>query len=166
MDDFPNMTSRIKKLITILRTPYYRQAFFRHQVAAAVEQLERALAGRGHQVDYSYRLTTQLIQCFKRHPELENFTEEAISLPKPFARYNYMRRWRDESAHGRKVAQKVRDFRPDVVLSANAPLDAQKLILSDSREVGAKFIFWMQETIGWQLKARCSPVSLYRRFHR
>ncbi len=40
----------------------------------------------GHQVDYSYRLTAQLIQRFKRHPELENFTLEAISLPKPFAR--------------------------------------------------------------------------------
>ncbi len=37
MDDFPIMNSRIKKLITILRTPYYRQALFRHQVAAAVE---------------------------------------------------------------------------------------------------------------------------------
>ena len=37
MDDFPIMTSRIKKLITILRTPYYRQVFFRYQVAATVE---------------------------------------------------------------------------------------------------------------------------------
>lgn len=31
------MTSRIIKLITILRTPYYRQALLRHRVAAAVE---------------------------------------------------------------------------------------------------------------------------------
>ena len=85
-------------------------------------QLGRALAGRGHQVVYSYSLTTQLMQRFSLHSEVENFMVEAISLPKPFARYNYMRRWRDESAHGRKVAQKVRDFRPDVVLSANAQI--------------------------------------------
>ena len=125
---------------------------------AFTAQLGRALGGRGHRVDYSYSLTTQLMQRFLLQPELENFTVEAISLPNPFARYNYMRRWRDESAHGRKVAQKVRDFRPDVVLSANAPLDAQKLILSASREVGSKFIFWMQDAIGLATKNTLSST--------
>ena len=37
MDDFPNMTSRIYKLITILQNPFYRQALLRYRVAAAVE---------------------------------------------------------------------------------------------------------------------------------
>lgn len=35
--EIDDMTSRIIKLITLLRTPYYRQALLRHRVAAAVE---------------------------------------------------------------------------------------------------------------------------------
>ena len=127
-------------------------------------QLGRVLAGRGHQVYYSYSLTTQLMQRFSPQHELENFTVEGVSLPRPFTRYNYLRRWRDEREHGRRVAQQVRDFHPDVVLSANTPLDAQKLILAASREVGAKFIFWMQDAIGLATKKALSssiPVLGY-----
>jgi len=119
---------------------------------ALTAQLGRALAKKGHQVLYSYSLTTQLIQRFKSQLEIDNFTIEGVSLPRPFTRYNYLRRLRDERAHGRKVAQQVWDFRPDCVLSANTPLDAQKLILSASREAGAKFIFWMQDAIGLATK--------------
>ncbi len=111
-------------------------------------QLGQALAGRGHQVYYSYSLTTQLMQRFAAPPTLEKFTIEGVKLPTPFSRYNYLQRWRDERAHGRRVAEQVRAFRPDLVLSANTPLDAQALILRASREVGAKFIFWMQDFIG------------------
>lgn len=128
---------------------------------AFTAQLGRALAGRGHQVLYSYSLTTQLMQRFTPHPELENFTAEGVNLPGSFARYSYLRRWRDERVHGRKVAQQVREFHPEVVLSANTPLDAQRLILSASREVGAKFIFWMQDAIGLATKnALSSSIPL------
>ncbi len=119
---------------------------------AFTAQLGRALAGKGHQVYYLYSLTTQLMQRFSPQPELENFKLEGVQLHRPFARYNYLRRMRDERAHGRSVAQQLRNFRPDVVLSANAPLDAQRLILFASREVGAKFIFWMQDAIGQATK--------------
>jgi len=115
---------------------------------AFTAQLGRALAAKGHQVYYSYSLTTQLMQRFTPPTGMENLTVEGVTLHRPFARYNYMRRWRDERTHGRLVAARVRDFRPEVVLSANTPLDAQALIQQGSREVGAKFIFWMQDLIG------------------
>jgi len=123
---------------------------------AFTAQLGRSLAGRGHQVLYSYSLSSQLMQRFKPQHEPDNFSVEGVSLPRPFARYNYLHRWRDEREHGRRVAQQVRDFHPDVVLSANTPLDSQKLILSASREVGAKFIFWMQDAIGLATKKTLS----------
>lgn len=111
-------------------------------------QLGRALAGRGHHVLYSYSLTTQLMQRFPSQPAQEDLMLEGIRLPRPFARYNYLQRWRDERLHGRLVAEQVRTFRPEVVLSANTPLDAQALIQQASREVKAKFIFWLQDLIG------------------
>ena len=111
-------------------------------------QLGRALAGKGHHVLYSYSLTTQLMQRFSSQPAQENLMLEGVRLPRPFARYNYLQRWRDERVHGRLVAEQVRTFKPAVVLSANTPLDAQAFIQQASREVNAKFIFWMQDLIG------------------
>ncbi len=132
--------------------------FFLHDYGgyAFTAQLGRALARKGHQVIYSYSLSTQLIQRFKPQPEFDNFTIKGVSLPGPFKRYNYLRRWRDEREHGRRVAQQVRAFRPDVVLSANTPLDAQKLILTASREIGGKYIYWMQDAIGLATKKALS----------
>ena len=119
-------------------------------------QLGRVLAGRGHQVKYSYSLTTQLVQRFKTRPEFEHFTVEGVQLACPFNRYNYLRRRRDEKNHGCLIAEQVRAFHPDIVLSANTPLDAQKLIQIACREVGAKFIFWMQDIIGLATKKALS----------
>ena len=119
---------------------------------AFTAQLGRALAGRGHQVNYTYSLTTQMMQRFSQRPEIDTFTVEGVRLPHSFNRYNYLRRRRDEREHGHRVVQQVRAFHPDVVLSANTPLDAQKLIQRACREVGAKFIFWMQDVIGLATK--------------
>ncbi len=115
---------------------------------AFTAQLGRALAGRGHQVFYSYSLTTQLMQRFSPQPVTDDFVVEGIKLSRPFTRYNYIKRRRDEQTHGQAVARQVRAFHPDIVLSANTPLDAQKLIQRANREVRAKFLFWMQDVIG------------------
>ena len=37
---------------------------------------------------------------------------------------------------------------PDIVLSSNAPLDAQRVILKQTRERGARFVFWLQDVYG------------------
>ena len=110
-------------------------------------QLAKALADREHQVYYSHSITTQRLQRFSPDSGNKNLTIAGVQLDCPFSRSNYLQRWRVERAHGRSVAQQVRKFRPDVILSANTPLDAQALILRASREVGAGFIFWMQDVI-------------------
>jgi glycosyltransferase involved in cell wall biosynthesis len=43
------------------------------------------------------------------------------------------------------VAQIVKEVRPDAVLSANAPLDTQKLILRAAVSQGARFYIWLQD---------------------
>jgi glycosyltransferase involved in cell wall biosynthesis len=40
------------------------------------------------------------------------------------------------------------DFLPDVVVSANTPLAAQAALLSTSRRIGARFVFWLQDLLG------------------
>ena len=111
-------------------------------------QLARELAARGHAMDYVYSESTQLIKRGTANPSTKNLTVTGILLDKPFQKYNYLQRRRCEIEHGRKLAAIVERIRPDVVLSANTPLDAQELALRASRKVGAKFVFWMQDAIG------------------
>jgi colanic acid biosynthesis glycosyl transferase WcaI len=70
------------------------------------------------------------------------------------------------------VADEIRSFRPDVVLSANAPLDTQAVIYKASRGSGARFIFWLQdiysEAIG-RIVPKAFPLiggAVARRYHR
>lgn len=123
---------------------------------AFTAQLARALAGAGHQVNYAYSITTQSIQRFATLPVTENLTMSGVELERNFARHNFLRRWRGEREHGRLVAARLKAFRPDIVLSANSPLDAQAFIQRASRESGAKSIFWMQDAIGVAAKSALS----------
>jgi glycosyltransferase involved in cell wall biosynthesis len=43
------------------------------------------------------------------------------------------------------LGSRITDFRPDVVISANTPLDAQVRAAVSSGRVGAAFIFWVQD---------------------
>jgi glycosyltransferase involved in cell wall biosynthesis len=71
-----------------------------------------------------------------------------LALSEPIDKQAFLRRWRQERAYGRLAAEVLHDFLPDVVLSANTPLDAQLRLLKASRDVGARFVFWVQDLIG------------------
>lgn len=111
-------------------------------------QLGGELTRCGYQVYYAYSKTTQLMQRFTDFIKPPNLVVEGISLESTFEKYNYLRRRQAELAHGRKVVERMRQFKPDVVLSANTPLDAQALIQTASNELSAGFVFWMQDAIG------------------
>jgi colanic acid biosynthesis glycosyl transferase WcaI len=124
-------------------------------------QLARELAARGHAVDYVYSETTQLIQRGGVIGESRNLKITGILLEQPFEKYNYMQRRACEIEHGHKLAAIIEKAHPNVVLSANTPLDAQSRALRTSRQAGAKFIFWLQDAIGLATKqtlARKIPV--------
>lgn len=114
-------------------------------------QLSRALASRGHRVTHAYcsslRTTPQadLTPAPSDPPGLQIVP---LDLREPLAKYNLVRRWRQERRYGAMAADLVRRVTPDVVLSANTPLDAQATLYSASRLSGACFVFWLQDLIG------------------
>jgi len=110
-------------------------------------QLGRTLSGKDHIINYLYSETTQQVKRFDSQSN-QNLQIIGIDLEHSFEKYNYLQRWQSELSYGRKVAAKILNFEPDVVISANTPLDAQRLIQKASRHVGAKFIFWPQDAIG------------------
>ncbi len=63
------------------------------------------------------------------------------------AKANFIKRWRAEREYGRRVAALLRELHPDVVVSANTPLEAQRQILATCRTLGIRFVFWWQDVL-------------------
>jgi len=72
---------------------------------------------------------------------------EVIALGGEFAKYDIVRRLSHELRSGRDLASHLAAFRPDVVLSSNAPLVVQALVQRWCSRSGVGFIFWQQDVI-------------------
>ena len=115
---------------------------------AFTRQLAEALASRNHWVEYVYSETTQSIRRSGSNSYRSNFIATGIKLSQTFEKYSYLQRRSCEIEHGQKLSAEIQKVQPDIVISADAPLDAQRLALQASRVVGAKFVFWLQDAIG------------------
>jgi glycosyltransferase involved in cell wall biosynthesis len=113
-------------------------------------QLSRQLADRGHDVLHlyaGYNVTPRGL-LIKLEDDPETFSIRPIFIHDPLKKYNFVKRWQQEKEYGQLLADEIIQFRPDVVISAQTPLDAQKQAINASRKVKAKFIFWLQDIIG------------------
>jgi colanic acid biosynthesis glycosyl transferase WcaI len=110
-------------------------------------QLSRELARRGHEVLHLHfgGFQTPKGALVKRADDPASFQVEAIELDRPFAKYRLVRRLLQERELGRIIGGRIRAFSPDVVISANAPLDVQAGVYRAARSQGAAFIFWLQD---------------------
>ena len=114
-------------------------------------QLARELARRGHDVLHTHcasLTTTPGGATAPRTDDPAGFETRGLALARPLEKYNFGRRFLQEREYGRLVAAAARAFRPDVVLSANTPLDAQAMLLRETRRQRARFVFWLQDIIG------------------
>jgi colanic acid biosynthesis glycosyl transferase WcaI len=128
-------------------------------------ELARSLAARGHEVRHVFcesLTTTPSGGAYGRPEDPPNYTVAPVRLKEPLKKSSFVKRWRQENEYGRLVARDILQFRPDVVLSANTPLDAQRRILRATRQTGARFVFWVQDLVGVaasRLLARKIPVA-------
>ncbi|MBL8065447.1 MAG: glycosyltransferase family 4 protein [Chthonomonadaceae bacterium] len=113
-------------------------------------ELSRALARRGHHVLhlYSGSFLTPQGALAKRDGDPDTFQVEPIKLDKKVDKSNVLKRRKSDIEHGQKVVQRISTYKPDIVLSANTPLDAQKLMLDHCHSNGVLFAFWVQDLIG------------------
>lgn len=79
-------------------------------------------------------------------PSSLRFSE--IDLGRVIKKQAFVRRYFEEKRYGRLLRERIRDFRPKLVISATTPLDAQAAALAAARKVGAGFIFWLQDIQG------------------
>lgn len=119
---------------------------------AFTAQLSRELARQGHETLHVYcsSFLSPKGAVTKGSDEPDGFEIVDIALDRPFERfsyagYSYVRRLSQEVRYGRMVAKQARPFRPEVVLSSNAPLFSQVTIAFWCRLRGASFVWWLQD---------------------
>lgn len=112
-------------------------------------QLSEALHARGYEVVHMYCGSHQTTPpgVTGATNTKAGFRVEAISLPAPLNKYNLVKRWQQERLYGRLAAAAIASIQPDVVLSANTPLDAQIKIQRTCTAHSIPFVFWLQDLI-------------------
>ncbi|MGO8762390.1 MAG: glycosyltransferase family 4 protein [Desulfobaccales bacterium] len=117
-------------------------------------QLSRALARRNHEVLHLYCSSFQtprgIVQ--KLDTDGDNFSCRAIELSRPFEKYKFVKRFFQEIEYGKLLVKEVDKFKPDILISANNPLDPQRILLRYCVKNNIKFIFWLQDIYGFAIK--------------
>ena len=110
-------------------------------------QLSRALAARGHEVRHFYFAGDigPKGRTAREESDPASFSIESLQIGRPYLKADFVGRWRNDTAYGRVAGQALGRFKPDVVISGNTPLDAQKTILRASHAHGAAFVDWVQD---------------------
>ena len=126
-------------------------------------QLSRELAQRGYDVLHLYfgHNNTPKGDLEKRTSDPDTFTVEGVYTKKPIRKYSYIKRWFQDIEYGNLMAARISIFKPDFLLSANTPLDSQKIIMRACSQAGTKFIFWLQDVSGlaaMKLLSRKIPI--------
>jgi glycosyltransferase involved in cell wall biosynthesis len=140
-------------------------------------QLSRELARRGHTILHTYFADAKGPKGNMASPSDAGLglTISGIQIEKKFAHYSLLSRRSADVAYGRKLAAQVAEFQPDIVISANTPLDAQRLLLAATHREGGQFIFWLQDLLSqaveFVLRKKRIPFaglagSYYRRLER
>ena len=72
---------------------------------------------------------------------------QSLELKEPLNKYSYFKRWQQENEFSHLITALVDDVRPDVVISANAPLDVQQKLQKLCRQLEVPFVFWLQDVL-------------------
>ena len=110
-------------------------------------QLSRELASRGHQVLHLHfhELQTPKADLQRRPDDPQTFSVEGVRLGQPFRKQTLLRRRQQELTYAARTARRIVEFAPEVVLSANTPLEVQRILMRHAKATDARFVFWMQD---------------------
>ncbi len=112
-------------------------------------ELSRNLALSFEKVDHSY--CADLVTTPEGNLDDgvgSSFALNPIHLTSSLDKYNFFKRRKQEREYGVKAAALLADRQPDILLSANTPLDAQAMLWKTARARGVARVFWLQDLIG------------------
>ena len=115
-------------------------------------QLSRELAKMGHEVLHAYAaaLQTPRGDLVKNEHDAATLTVREMPMDPEYTKYKYsfVRRRNMEVTYGKQLAQLIRTWKPEGVISGNTPTEAQEPVLKATHEVNAKFVYWVQDFYG------------------
>lgn len=113
-------------------------------------QLSRKLAARNHEVLHlhSHSVISPRGAIAKSATDAPSFRISGIDLGRVIEREAFVRRYFQERAYGRLLRKQILDFKPELVISATTPLDAQTAALDAASAMGGAFVFWLQDLQG------------------
>ena len=107
-------------------------------------QLSRWFAQNGHRVCHCYSRDIESPRGnFER--DVPGLVIDAVSQGRAVPKYDLIRRVLQERRYGRMVADRVRTFRPDIVLSGNTPPAIQSALRRAVQRDGGAFVYWVQD---------------------
>ena len=111
-------------------------------------ELSRNLAKLGHDVLHVYfadNTSTPKGQTQTLPGDPDGLAIEGLHITRPFNKHSLLSRRQADIEYGTVVAERMKLFRPDVVLSANMPIDGQAVLQRAAHQQNARFIFWLQD---------------------
>ena len=113
-------------------------------------QLSRELARRGHAVLHLYSSVNKTPKgaLAKQADDPPGLEIRPLAAGQDYRRNSFVQRWRDERAHGALLADAIRTWRPEIAIIGNTPLDVLAPAHPVLKEVGSRFVFWVQDLLG------------------
>ena len=110
-------------------------------------ELSRELARCGHTVLHTYFAdnTSTPKGSISAADNLSTLTIKGLHIRRAFAKHGLLSRRAADMDYGHAVAAEAMSFGPDVVISANMPLDGQRILQNATRRANACFVFWLQD---------------------
>lgn len=117
-------------------------------------ELSRTLAARGHVVRHFFFADDPGPKgaAAAKPEDPASFSVVPVSLRFPYERESLPRRYIGDFLYGNAMYKQIKAFRPDVVISGNAPLHAQASMQAAASECRAKFVYWVQDLHGLAMK--------------
>ncbi|HLG48267.1 MAG TPA: glycosyltransferase [Reyranella sp.] len=92
------------------------------------------------------------------------FSVEPVSIGRPFAKQELLRRAGQEIAYARVLERAVAQFAPEVVINTNGTMIMSRRLQRAAATRGFAYVHWMQDihtpTIGYVLRKRFGPLGL------
>lgn len=120
--------------------------------------LSKELADRGHYVLHLYTQAsggpkTSFEEYHSKYLHIVNIDEYYVDKD------SFLHRWLQERRYGNLAIGYLKSWVPDVVISGNTPLEAQKQILMWAKEQSIPTIFWLQDLLSVAAKSIISKVN-------
>jgi colanic acid biosynthesis glycosyl transferase WcaI len=109
-------------------------------------QLSRELARRGHDVLHLFSdFVPRKGRLWIEEQDPSTLKIQPISIGEERQKYSYIKRWKQERAYGRAVADEAQRFRADIIFSCNTPLDTSDILLKACKDSQVPYIHWTQD---------------------